>query len=606
MGAGVPVRATVAATVAMGAAATVTVDGSAVPVTCAPVVNYTPSVGDRLIVQTIDNVLEIIKFSSIAIQPQASYTGTIGSGTFTLGQTPLPVTLSVGGSVSAQSLANYQPTTGDSVIVIPINNGSGWGISAVTSAAIPVNSRKASITGGPYNIGDNPSIQIANGGPSTTATGLALYQPTNGDTVWVVPAPNGNPQPWEINELISVTVPTHARTGTVATSATTPGNPVSVNLDNGGGTITATGQSGYQQTAGDRVEVNFTNGAWAVIQIITAALPVGRLATVQSGAWSTGGPFNVALAAGGAVVAVNGTAEYLPSAGDQVVVTQSESGYPWNVVSIVSRSYWSLVTTPGGGNRIEVSAVPGGSDTISMYNGGSLVGQISGNNFGGGVVGTMLVWGNPNNGTGVNGSYVEVLSNKTVQITGYDSGNNFGQIVCGPSGITLNTSGSGVSTNANFSTTGGSNITASGQFTGTQIQYSGTIPAASSSTACYFASNGVIVKLTSSQRYKEDIQPLEYTVEQILALEPKRYVRTGEDGTEIGVIAEEAHELGLTDLVNYEEIDGLGVVPDGFDYTHLSVAQQVVLRHQAHQIASLQDLVQALVRRVEVLEGRSF
>src|SRR5690606_28923767 len=77
------------------------------------------------------------------------------------------------------------------------------------------------------------------------------------------------------------------------------------------------------------------------------------------------------------------------------------------------------------------------------------------------------------------------------------------------------------------------------------------------------SSDGQLFYDNSSRRYKENITPLEEDFSLILQAEPKTYTRPADPGRwELGYIAEEFHDLGLTRLVDYDEQDR----PDGINY----------------------------------------
>ena len=110
--------------------------------------------------------------------------------------------------------------------------------------------------------------------------------------------------------------------------------------------------------------------------------------------------------------------------------------------------------------------------------------------------------------------------------------------------------------------------------------------------------NGLMARMTSSRRYKRNIADWSADPEAVLALQPRTWqANTPLEGDDpeawfVGFVAEEVHELGLTELVQYDE-DG---EPDALHYATFSVAQQAVLRKHEEEIASL-------LARVEQLEG---
>lgn len=98
----------------------------------------------------------------------------------------------------------------------------------------------------------------------------------------------------------------------------------------------------------------------------------------------------------------------------------------------------------------------------------------------------------------------------------------------------------------------------------------------------------------SSRRYKSDIRPLPISTQAILDLEPKTFRAESDGTTRVGFIAEEAHDLGLTPWIGYDESGE----PDSFNYLHWVVALQAAAREQ-------RDRIEALEARVATLENRS-
>ena len=110
----------------------------------------------------------------------------------------------------------------------------------------------------------------------------------------------------------------------------------------------------------------------------------------------------------------------------------------------------------------------------------------------------------------------------------------------------------------------------------------------------------------SSRRYKENIAPLADDFEKLLSAEPKSYTMKGdtERRREIGYIAEDIDELGLTSLVHYTE-DGL---PDALKYEKMVLYLVEIAKSQKAEIESLnhklKDERQELEARLESLERR--
>jgi hypothetical protein len=127
------------------------------------------------------------------------------------------------------------------------------------------------------------------------------------------------------------------------------------------------------------------------------------------------------------------------------------------------------------------------------------------------------------------------------------------------------------------------------------------IPSGGTANANLNTANSNRLRLISSaRRFKTNIEPLELNeghVEKILALEPRIYDRiddeTGDLTPEVGFIAEEAEELGLTPWVIYKDDEIFS-----FDYFKFSaVAHQGVLRQHHREIVELKAEVAALKAR---------
>ena len=102
---------------------------------------------------------------------------------------------------------------------------------------------------------------------------------------------------------------------------------------------------------------------------------------------------------------------------------------------------------------------------------------------------------------------------------------------------------------------------------------------------------GFLYKSTSSRRYKREIADMPYGLAEALSLRPVIYKGTGpDDGEKIhgGMIAEEVHEAGLTDFVEYNTENE----PDSLEYGNM-----VALAFKAVQ--ELNDKVETLMARLE-------
>jgi len=115
---------------------------------------------------------------------------------------------------------------------------------------------------------------------------------------------------------------------------------------------------------------------------------------------------------------------------------------------------------------------------------------------------------------------------------------------------------------------------------------------------------GQIVRTTSSERYKQDIEPLEVDYDDLLSLQPKRFKFKNEASEDenaryyAGFIAEEVAETSLTDFVAYTKDEEGNKIPDGVYYAELSAALLTAIKHQDELIKSLTNRVKALEDKV--------
>ena len=137
-------------------------------------------------------------------------------------------------------------------------------------------------------------------------------------------------------------------------------------------------------------------------------------------------------------------------------------------------------------------------------------------------------------------------------------------------------------------------------------------PTTSASANLLVADNpaGRFYKSTSSRRYKKYIKDWTPTVEQVLALQPRTWVHRKQDGEEqdpkryVGFVAEEVHDLGLTELVSYSNDENGTPRPEGLAYDRFAAAQQVVIRDQQARIARLEQDNTTLEDRLARIEAR--
>jgi hypothetical protein len=111
----------------------------------------------------------------------------------------------------------------------------------------------------------------------------------------------------------------------------------------------------------------------------------------------------------------------------------------------------------------------------------------------------------------------------------------------------------------------------------------------------FMRSDGYLMRSTSALKYKQDIRDLESI--DISLLRPVRYKSKceGDDQTKdhLGIVANEAHEAGFTDLVTY----GAEGEVEGFQYERLTVVLLKAIQEQ-------QTMIQELTAKVAALEAK--
>ena len=110
--------------------------------------------------------------------------------------------------------------------------------------------------------------------------------------------------------------------------------------------------------------------------------------------------------------------------------------------------------------------------------------------------------------------------------------------------------------------------------------------------------NGRLCQDTSSERYKEDIQPLQDDFYKILAVNPKSFVDKTSSQKEIGFIAEEFDKLGLGNLVIYNK----NGQPDALKYELVSLYLLEITKEQVETTKQLKAENQLLKQRLVALE----
>jgi len=107
-------------------------------------------------------------------------------------------------------------------------------------------------------------------------------------------------------------------------------------------------------------------------------------------------------------------------------------------------------------------------------------------------------------------------------------------------------------------------------------------------------SNGFFYRSTSSLKYKADVRDYDKGLNEVMQLQPKYYKgKTDGDKQFAGLIAEDVHDLGLTEFVQYAD-DGS---PDALSYSHMVA----LLVKSIQELKADNDILKA---RIKILENK--
>jgi hypothetical protein len=113
---------------------------------------------------------------------------------------------------------------------------------------------------------------------------------------------------------------------------------------------------------------------------------------------------------------------------------------------------------------------------------------------------------------------------------------------------------------------------------------------------CFINTDGTLLRATSSRRYKKDISDARFGLSDLLNLRPVNYKginsEVDKDTIYAGLIAEEVHDAGLTEFVEYNKENQ----PDALRYQHMvSLCIKAIQEQQA--------TIEALTARITALES---
>lgn len=101
-------------------------------------------------------------------------------------------------------------------------------------------------------------------------------------------------------------------------------------------------------------------------------------------------------------------------------------------------------------------------------------------------------------------------------------------------------------------------------------------------------SSGSLVKATSSERFKHDIEDMSIDSSKIYELKPKTFIYNDSNTASWGYIAEDVNEV-LPELVNYETLEDGSKVPFSLAYDHLSIILLEEIKKLNERIRALEE-----------------
>ncbi|MEE4639617.1 MAG: tail fiber domain-containing protein [Wenzhouxiangella sp.] len=110
-------------------------------------------------------------------------------------------------------------------------------------------------------------------------------------------------------------------------------------------------------------------------------------------------------------------------------------------------------------------------------------------------------------------------------------------------------------------------------------------------------SNDQLAACSSSERYKEDIQEVDFELDVIMQLRPVRYRWIADGSDDIGLVAEEVAEI-LPNLATYNETGQV----EGVKYGRLAALLVGVVQRQQQEVELLRERLDRLAYRLERLE----
>jgi hypothetical protein len=248
-----------------------------------------------------------------------------------------------------------------------------------------------------------------------------------------------------------------------------------------------------------------------------------------------------------------------------------------------------IVNSAATGARIEISGT-----TLTIFDATNQVASIYGDS-------NSLIINGGTNAIGIGDLGVAITGGSSSSMLVSDTGiyaNGYAEFQSTSKSLGLFTANSGISV-----ASGGMEIkNPGGALASNYLQVPDTyIRTVASGRIVYVSSIGTYNCSTSSARYKQDITPYEVDVDKLLMLEPvsfryKQSVAEVGDAADVahGFIAEQAHEIGLSEFVDFELDENGEPRPDNFRYIDFTAALLGAFKKQQETINTLSSKIEAL------------
>lgn len=135
-------------------------------------------------------------------------------------------------------------------------------------------------------------------------------------------------------------------------------------------------------------------------------------------------------------------------------------------------------------------------------------------------------------------------------------------------------------------------------------------PPVGSGSTVQVTSGNKFVKISSSLRYKEEVEDIKIDYDLLTSMKVKTFKfkndvkEYGEKAQKIyGFIAEELHDMGLVDFVIYENLRDGTTRPDGINQDSIFAATYKLVQMQSEKIKSLENITANLSHKIKELQN---